>query len=172
MNNFYIFTKGLFQIFLYLLEIIGITYLLTYLSSFYCSIDSTYTFIQRMIDYYVVYQLLTIVILGNLNDIKKDSLLTYKTIIKLCIEYCKDKKSDVKKLILNEANKQLDTGILNDKEFRNAYINILDNIDNLNLTVLNIELINAEHRFDSYSLKWKYSFLLRLLKQRCKQIHL
>ncbi len=168
MNKFYIFTKKTFQIFLYLFEIIGITYLLTYLSSFCCSIDSTYIFIQRMIDYYVVYQLLTIVILGNLNDIKKDSLLTYRTIIKLCIEYCKTKNSDVKELILNKVNKQLDTGILNDKEFRNAYMNILDNIDNLNLTVLNIELINVEHRFDSYSLEWKYSFLLRLLKQSCK----
>lgn len=164
MNRFYIFTKTVFQIFLYLTEVVGMTYLLVYLSSFVQPYNSCFEFIERMIEFYVVYQILVIIVLGNLNDIKTDSLLRYKTTLKKCIQYCDSKTAYIKNEILKDIERQLDTGTFNDISIRNNYIIIRDNIDNLNKTSLNMDLINTEHSLEHYSLKWKYSFVLRLFK--------
>ena len=164
MNKIYIFTKTLFKIFLYFIELLGVTYFFTYLSSFLLPYDSTFDFIERMIEFYVVYQVLVAVILGNLNDIKADSSLRYKTIIKKCIEYCDCKDERIKEQILKDIDKQLDIGTFNDIKYRDCYTKLKNNIDNLSKTCLKMELINAEHTFEYYSLKWKYSFILRIVK--------
>ena len=71
MKNRYIFTKTIWQILLYLIEVIGVSVLLAYLTTSIKKIDCLYDFIERSIMCYTVYQILVVIILTNINDIEK-----------------------------------------------------------------------------------------------------
>ena len=77
-------TKRLFQIFLYLLEVLGISCLLTIITNQYWPTENFIDFIERMTIFYTLYQIIIYGILQQLNDIKKDEYLallsTYKFI--------------------------------------------------------------------------------------------
>lgn len=96
MKKIYTFTKTLWQIILYLFEVIGVSIFMAYLTTFVSNIDSLFEFIERTIMCYTVYQILVIVILTNINDIEKDSCLAYITNLKKCLLYTGTKKSILK----------------------------------------------------------------------------
>lgn len=170
MKKKYILSKTLWQIFLYLFEILSISMLLAYLTTFISSIGSLYDFIDRTIMCYTVYQILVVVILTNINDIKKDSCLAYITLLKQYLLYINTKDKNIKYNILQKIELQLDASTFNDNEFRNAYIKIKDNFDNIDEKSINCELINAEHIYESISLNWNFSFLLRIYKVNKKKM--
>lgn len=82
MKKRYILSKTLTQIFIYLIEVIGMSILFAHLSTFIQNTCSIYDFIERCISCYTIYQILVVVILTNLNDIQKDLLLAYITNLK------------------------------------------------------------------------------------------
>ena len=164
MKKRYIISKTLTQIFIYLVEVIGVSTLLAYLSTFMKETSTIYDFIERCITCYTIYQILVIVILTNLNDIQKDLLLAYTTNLKKCLLYIETKHNYIKKDILKNIDYQLKKDTFNNNEVINAYKNIKNNIDKLTKDNIEMEIINAEHRYELNSLNWRFSFLLRLLK--------
>lgn len=164
MKKRYIISKTLTQIFIYLVEVIGVSTLLAYLSTFMKETSTIYDFIERCITCYTIYQILVIVILTNLNDIQKDLLLAYTTNLRKCLLYIETKQNYIKKDILKNIDYQLKKDTFNNNEVINAYKNIKNNIDKLTKDNIEMEIINAEHRYELNSLNWRFSFLLRLLK--------
>ena len=164
MKKRYIISKTLTQIFIYLVEVIGVSTLLAYLSTFMKETSTIYDFIERCITCYTIYQILVIVILTNLNDIQKDLLLAYTTNLRKCLLYIETKQNYIKKDILKNIDYQLKKDTFNNNEVINAYKNIENNIDKLTKDNIEMEIINAEHRYELNSLNWRFSFLLRLLK--------
>ncbi len=164
MKKIYILSKTLTQIFVYLIEVIGISTLLAYLSTFIQKTCTTFDFIERCIMCYTIYQVLVVIILTNLNDIQKDLLLAYITNLKKCLLYIETKQEYIKKSILNNIDYQLKKDTFNTNEMIKAYKHIKENIDNLTKDNIEMEIINAEHCYELNSLNWKFSFLLRLLK--------
>ena len=164
MKKIYILSKTLTQIFVYLIEVIGISTLLAYLSTYIQKTCTTFDFIERCIMCYTIYQILVVIILTNLNDIQKDLLLAYITNLKKCLLYIETKQEYIKKSILNNIDYQLKKDTFNTNEMIKAYKHIKENIDNLTKNNIEMEIINAEHCYELNSLNWKFSFLLRLLK--------
>ncbi len=164
MKKIYILSKTLTQIFVYLIEVIGISTLLAYLSTYIQKTCTTFDFIERCIMCYTIYQILVVIILTNLNDIQKDLLLAYITNLKKCLLYIETKQEYIKKSILNNIDYQLKKDTFNTNEMIKAYKHIKENIDNLTKDNIEMEIINAEHCYELNSLNWKFSFLLRLLK--------
>ena len=164
MEKRYFISKTLTQIFLYLLEVVGISILFAWLSTFLKDCSSIYDFMERCITCYTIYQILVVVILTNINDIRKDYLLAYITNLKKCILYIDTKQDYIKQNILENIKYQLDKGTFNRNDVINSYKYIKNNIDNLSKDNIEMEIINAEHCYEETSLNWKFSFLLRLFK--------
>ena len=164
MKKIYFATKTLTQIFIYLVEAVGVSVLLAYLSTFIQKTCTMYDFIERCITCYTLYQILVIIILTNLNDIQKDLLLAYITNLKKCLLYVETKKNYIKKDILGNIEYQLKNSTFNSEETRNAYKNLKQNIDKLTKDNIEMEIIKAEQRYELNSLNWKFSFLLRIFK--------
>lgn len=156
--------KIIWQILLYLVEVVGISILIAYLTTFISKTDSIFDFFERIIMCYTIYQILVIVILTNINDIEKDSTLAYITLLKKCRLYIETKKEYIKEDILNSINDQLDSGKLNNIGFRKTYSLIRKNIDKLTIDGIEMQLINATHKYEFNSLNWRFSFVLRLIK--------
>ncbi|MEI3402169.1 MAG: hypothetical protein V8R51_07675 [Clostridia bacterium] len=173
MKKRYIITKTIWQIFLYLFEVISISLFLTYLTTLIEDINSPFKWIERAIMCYTVYQILVLVILTNMNDIERDSCLAYIKVLKKCLLYIEMNEENIKKEISKEISKdilkdidyQLDNGTFNNNEYRQAYALIRDNINNLNKNSIKIELIEAEHNYEMNALNWRFSFILRFLKK-------
>lgn len=164
MKKIYFFTKTIWQILLYLIEVIGVSILLAYVTTLIKESDCLYDFIERSIMCYTLYQILVVVILTNINDIEKDSCLAYISSLKKCLLYIETKEEYIKEDILANIEYQLDTETINNQKFINSYKIIKNNIDNLKSNNINIELINAEKIYELNSLNWRFSFLLRLVK--------
>lgn len=164
MKKIFFFTKTVCQILLYLIEVIGVSILLAYFTTFIKESECLYDFIERSIMCYTLYQILVVVILTNVNDIEKDSYLAYITNLKKCLLYIETKEEYIKEDILANIEYQLDTETINNQKFTNSYIIIKNNIDNLKSSNINMELINAEKYYELNSLNWRFSFLLRLVK--------
>lgn len=161
----HIFFKTTCQISIYLFELVFVSLFLTYLSNCYLEpISSVMDFVERMILSYTIYQIIVIVILSNLNDIRKDSALALLTTLKYCLLYIDSKSEDIKTYILHKIDNQLDNGTFNNLNFREVYLNLKDNLDNLNRIQIECEIINTEHALEYCSLNWRFSFLLRIFK--------
>lgn len=97
MKKLYYITKTITQIFLYLIEVVGISILLAYFSTFLEAYTTLYNFIERCISFYTIYQILVVVILTNINDIQKDLTLAYMTNLKKLLLYKETKSENIKK---------------------------------------------------------------------------
>lgn len=160
------FVKTMWQIFLYTFEVLGVSFLLAYLSSFLKDICSVYEFIERTLMCYTFYQILVVIILTNLNDIKKDIYLAYITNIKRILLFLDSKDNKVKNEVLKNINYQLDGSTFNNGEFRKKYEKLKCDFEknSISKTYIELELINSEQRYENVSLNWRFSFLLRLFK--------
>ena len=167
MKKIYFITKTIWQIFLYAFELISISLLLTWLSTFVTNCNSTWEFIERFIACYTIYQLLVIIILNNINDIAKDSCLAYISNLKMTDLYIETNDKNIKKELLKNIDYQLDTGTINNNKYRESYKRMKEFINKATLdnkSYIKYELLKAEHNYEFISLQWRYSFLLRLFK--------
>ena len=164
MKKLYYITKTITQIFLYLIEVVGISILLAYFSTFLEAYTTLYNFIERCISFYTIYQILVVVILTNINDIQKDLTLAYMTNLKKLLLYKETKSENIKKDVLKNIDYQLDHRTFNNDSVLKSYRLIKDNIDKVNEENIKMELINAEHIYELNSLNWSFSFLIRIFK--------
>src|SRR5574344_1104775 len=121
MQKKYTISKTLIQIFAYLIEVIGISLILAYLTTLIQKSCSTYDFIERSVMCYTIYQILVVVILTNLNDIQKDILLAYITNLKKCLLYIETKQLYIKTDILKNIDYQLEKDTFNNDNVIESY---------------------------------------------------
>ena len=163
----YLVTKKIFQVILYLTEMIGISYLLTKITSIYLPTENFIDFFERMTIFFTFYQIIIFGIFQQLNDMKKDEYLAILTMYKYVELYNSDKREYIAKDIKNLIQKQLDSSMLNDNDIRNEYLEIkklFDNNQKFDDTLIKIKIIKYEHCCEETTLNWKFSILTRLLK--------
>ena len=167
MKKIYLYTKRIFQIFVYLVETLGISCILTYITNIYLPAKDIFENIERITVYYTLYQIIIYNILQQLNDIKKDEYLAVLTMYKYVQIYNNDKRKEIKEELYYLINKELDAGIFNDNSIREEYMeikNVLDNNLSIDTTLLETKILRYEHLSEEAILNWKYSLLLRVLK--------
>ncbi len=167
LKKHYLVTKKIFQVILYLTEMIGISYLLTKITSIYLPTENFIDFFERMTIFFTFYQIIIFGIFQQLNDMKKDEYLAILTMYKYVELYNSDKREYIAKDIKNLIQKQLDSSMLNDNDIRNEYLEIkklFDNNQKFDDTLIKIKIIKYEHCCEEATLNWKFSILTRLLK--------
>jgi len=167
LKKHYLVTKKIFQVILYLTEMIGISYLLTKITSIYLPTENFINFFERMTIFFTFYQIIIFGIFQQLNDMKKDEYLAILTMYKYVELYNSDKREYIAKDIKNLIQKQLDSSMLNDNDIRNEYLEIkklFDNNQKFDDTLIKIKIIKYEHCCEETTLNWKFSILTRLLK--------
>ena len=167
LKKHYLVTKKIFQVILYLTEMIGISYLLTKITSIYLPTENFIDFFERMTIFFTFYQIIIFGIFQQLNDMKKDEYLAILTMYKYVELYNSDKREYIAKDIKNLIQKQLDSSMLNDNDIRNEYLEIkklFDNNQKFDDTLIKIRIIKYEHCCEEATLNWKFSILTRLLK--------
>lgn len=167
MKKIYLYTKRIFQISIYLVETLGISCILTYITNIYLPAKDIFENIERITVYYTLYQIIIYNILQQLNDIKKDEYLAVLTMYKYVQIYNNDKRKEIKEELYYLINKELDVGIFNDNSIKEEYMkikNVLDNNLSIDKTLLETKILRYEHLSEEAILNWKYSLLLRVLK--------
>ena len=167
LKKHYLVTKKIFQVILYLTEMIGISYLLTKITSIFLPTENFIDFFERMTIFFTFYQIIIFGIFQQLNDMKKDEYLAILTMYKYVELYNSDKREYIAKDIKNLIQKQLDSSMLNDNDIRNEYLEIkklFDNNQKFDDTLIKIKIIKYEHCCEEATLNWKFSILTRLLK--------
>lgn len=167
LKKHFLVTKKIFQVILYLTEMIGISYLLTKVTSIYLPTENFIDFFERMTIFFTFYQIIIFGILQQLNDMKKDEYLAILTMYKYVELYNSDKRKYIANDIKNLIQKQLDSSMLNDNDIRNEYLEIkkvFDNNQKFDDTLIKIKIIKYEHCYEEATLNWKFSILTRLFK--------
>ena len=144
LKKHYLVTKKIFQVILYLTEMIGISYLLTKITSIYLPTENFIDFFERMTIFFTFYQIIIFGIFQQLNDMKKDEYLAILTMYKYVELYNSDKREYIAKDIKNLIQKQLDSSMLNDNDIRNEYLEIkklFDNNQKFDDTLIKIKII-------------------------------
>ena len=146
LKKHYLVTKKIFQVILYLTEMIGISYLLTKITSIYLPTENFIDFFERMTIFFTFYQIIIFGIFQQLNDMKKDEYLAILTMYKYVELYNSDKREYIAKDIKNLIQKQLDSSMLNDNDIRNEYLEIkklFDNNQKFDDTLIKIKIIKT-----------------------------
>ncbi len=167
----HIFTKTLFQILLYALEIVLIAGSLTFLSYKFVNNDeiNIIDILDRFTIFYGIYQLLVFVIFNNINDIKADEYLALCSTCECAILACETNDSRLIRQVNENIKKQLNGDVFNDIEVRNIYNEIPNYIRDKNVNQLKFISIYSNHQAELSKLNWRFSFLLRIFKKGEKQ---
>lgn len=160
--------KNIWQVFLYLFEVLGIAIVFTLLSKKVSTISNWYEFVERITIFYALYQMIIIGILSQINDIRKDEYLAITTFYKYLLELSNNEKNlKLKQLLIANAKSDINDDMLNDKDVKKDYeevINILENNKSINVNTCKLKIIFYEHQQEIENLNWRYSILLRILK--------
>lgn len=157
-------SKTIWQIFLMFLEIAVIVGGLTWGSSLLWEFESGLDILERVGLFYGFYQILTYIILSNLNDIKADEFLALKNTASIALKACEYDDEAWKVIAKDQIDKQLDSGVFNDMLVRQNYGVLKQCIDENAIKNIEYMIIWAEHCAEGSKLQWKYSFLLRIIK--------
>lgn len=164
----HIVIKTIFQVLLYLFEIISISGLFTWISFIVypvCSRELFISVLERFALFYGFYQIIVYAVLNNINDIKADEYLALNTACEYALLACKynDEKSKQQLIELIE-NKQLSSDRFNDISVRECYANLIAYINDDNIFAIERLKIASNHNCEVSRLQWKLSFLLRCIK--------
>ena len=157
-------SKTIWQIFLMFLEIAVIVGGLTWGSGFLWKFESGLDVLERVGLFYGFYQILTFIILSNLNDIKADEFLALKNTASIALKACEYNDEIWKGIAKDKIDKQLDSGVFNDMLVRQNYGVLKQCIDENAVKNIEYMIIWAEHCAEESQLLWRFSFLLRLVK--------
>ena len=163
-TKFHIVTKTIFQISVLTAEVGVIGFLVAFIFNYISPARDMTEHISRFLVGSSIYELLIFFTLTQINDIKKDSTLALVTSYKYAELYCDSNSEDIKNYLEDKIIKQLDSATFNDLEVREEYQLLLNALKNKDSLFIKQRLIYHEHYYESESLKWRYSILLRLLK--------
>lgn len=157
-------SKTIWQIFMMFLEIAVIVGGLTLGSSLLWEFESGLDVLERIGLFYGFYQILTYIILSNLNDIKADEFLALKNTASIALKACEYNDEVWEGITKDQIDKQLDNGVFNDMLVRKNYGVLKQCIDENAIKNIEYMIIWAEHCAEESQLLWRFSFLLRLVK--------
>lgn len=157
-------SKTIWQIFLMFLEIAVIVGGLTWCSGLLWQFESGLDVLERVGLFYGFYQILTYIILSNLNDIKADEFLALKNTASIALKACEYNDDVWKNIAKDQIDKQLDSGVFNDMLVRKNYGVLKQYIDENAVKNIEYMIIWADHCAEESQLLWRFSFLLRLVK--------
>lgn len=157
-------SKTIWQIFMMFLEIVVIVGGLTWSSSVLWEFESGLDILERVGLFYGFYQILTYIILSNLNDIKADEFLALKNTASIALKACEYNDEAWKDIAKDQIDKQLDSCVFNDMLVRKNYGVLKQCIDENAIKNIEYMIIWAEHCAEESQLLWRFSFLLRLVK--------
>lgn len=157
-------SKTSWQIFLMFLEISVIVGGLTWVSGLLWDFESGLDVLERVGLFYGFYQILTYIILSNLNDIKADEFLALKNTASIALKACEYNDEIWKGIAKDQIDKQLDSGVFNDMLVRQNYSVLKQCIDENAVKNIEYMIIWAEHCAEESQLLWRFSFVLRLVK--------
>lgn len=167
LKNKHLITKTIFQVALYLLEVLGISLGLTKLTNMFWPVENFIDFIERATIFYTFYQIIIYGILQQLNDIKKDEYLAILTMYKYLQIYSSDKRQSLKEKIIKISDAELDNATFNDNSIRSEYLEIRDTVLNkkkIDETLVECKIVHYEHCCEEVMLNWKFSILIRMFK--------
>ena len=157
-------SKTSWQILLMFLEISVIVGGLTWVSGLLWDFESGLDVLERVGLFYGFYQILTYIILSNLNDIKADEFLALKNTASIALKACEYNDEIWKGIAKDQIDKQLDSGVFNDMLVRQNYGVLKQCIDENAVKNIEYMIIWAEHCAEKSQLLWRFSFLLRFVK--------
>ena len=164
----HIVSKTIFQILLYLFEIIFFAGLCTYISFLIYPTSNGEWFIsilERFALFYGFYQIAIFVVFNNINDIQADEYLALHTACEHALLACKYNDEKSKDLLIRTIeNKQLSSTTFNDFSVRECYINLITCIKECNIPAIESLKITSNHNYEMSNLQWRFSILLRLFK--------
>ena len=163
----HVFTKTVFQICLYSLEIGVFCGGATFVSIMLFDTNNTITTIEimeRFALFYGFYQLIVFLILTNLNDIQADEYLALKNTAELASLSLEFQSAQLEQQVRLLVDKQLESDVFNDTDVRKSYRNIVACLDQNNLVGIKQISIWASHCSEMARLNWRFSFLLRVFK--------
>lgn len=163
-KRIHIRSKTIWQIFLMFLEISVIVGGLTWVSGLLWDFESGLDVLERVGLFYGFYQILTYIILSNLNDIKADEFLALKNTASIALKACEYNDEIWKGIAKDQIEKQLDSGVFNDMLVRQNYGVLKQCIDENAVKNIEYMIIWAEHCAEESQLLWRFSFLLRFVK--------
>ena len=126
--------------------------------------ESGLDILERVGLFYGFYQILTYIILSNLNDIKADEFLALKNTASIALKACEYNDEAWKDIAKDQIDKQLDSCVFNDMLVRKNYGVLKQCIDENAIKNIEYMIIWAEHCAEESQLLWRFSFLLRLVK--------
>ena len=153
------------QIWLTVIEILVVTSILTWISSYLRCIPDIYTLIQRMVFWFAGYQAIIFVLVKIRLDALKDSLLAYVNFLKYAELYLETKSDELE---LSKFRDVLSDNMLTD-EHKKFIGFVLDKISNPSLhdklaVLVKQQIIHAEHSISTNGLQWNYTIFVRLMK--------
>ena len=157
-------SKTIWQLFLMFLEISVIVGGLTWVSGLLWDFESGLDVLERVGLFYGFYQILTYIILSNLNDIKADEFLALKNTASIALKACEYNDEIWKGIAKDQIDKQLDSCVFNDMLVRQNYGVLKQCIDKNVVKNIEYMIIWAEHCAEESQLLWRFSFVLRLVK--------
>lgn len=164
----HIITKTIFQILLYLFEIVFIAGLCTYISCIIYPASDSEEFIsilERFALFYGFYQMLIFVIFNNINDIQADEYLALRTACEHALLACEyDNEKSKASIIKTIENEQLSSSTFNDVTVRQCYVNLIIYIKEINIPAIESLKITSNHKYEMANLQWRFSILLRFFK--------
>lgn len=172
-KRYHIFTKTVFQICLYSLEIALFCGGATFVSVMRFDTNNTITTIEimeRFALFYGFYQLIVFLILTNLNDIQADEYLALKNAAGLASLSLETQSAQLEQQVRSLVDKQLESNIFNDTKVRKAYKNIAACLGQNNLVGIKYISIWASHCSELATLSWRFSFFLRIVKSLDKGV--
>ena len=163
-------SKYIKQGIIFTIDMMFLPLIITLLSNNWEPITNFNDGLQRFITYVAIYEFLAFLINKNQLDARKDSLLTYITILKESLLFIENPSFiALKDGILDKIS------ALNNKPYYFIHEDVLKAInliklglynDNLinNKVFLEAELINAEHNYEFEDLSWNNTLLLKFFK--------
>ena len=160
------------QSMIFLVEVILIVVLLTYLSLiiFPTSELFSWNIFERCLASFTIYELFTYSTLKLMNDTHKDAYNTLKLnyenalIYFELLTYNKDFAEKYRNLLLAQINIQYRDDLLNPNEVLKSYDKLKNCLDENNLVDIKFELNSINHWLYHLDLEFMHSFLLRILK--------
>ena len=164
----HIVVKTIFQILLYLFEIVFVAGLCTCISCIIYPVSNCEWFmsiLERFALFYGFYQMVIFVVFNNMNDIQADEYLALNTACEYALLACEYNNAKSKEsLIKTIENKHLSFSTFNDVTVRQCYVNLITFIKENNIPAIESLKITSNHSYEMSNLQWRFSILLRLFK--------
>jgi hypothetical protein len=164
MKKIHIITKTIWQCFLVLIEVVGISYSLVLLSSSLRPFVDYLDIIERISLFIAIYEVFVYITLTFINDARQDALLALMTSYKLGLLFCETGNDQIRKILDQDIEKQLENHMFNHLDIRKGYSFLKDYIDTRDTISIKLKLVFISHNYEACNLKWRFSFLLSLFK--------